>query len=215
MLAPAEFRVKNRDAAPARRGTARRATAIPRRWDWSSSASARRRSPAFWPCLPRAAGFSGNSRGCVPAAAGGSTTRSAPHATSAFPDGTCPPRCCRSGRFPAADCRPALWMAVRYCERTMRRSSSNQRGSLLPERSIAPPVSQKWFQFFCAASFVCANVGRFFASKSLLARRRRPIPACPNRPSVNDELMFGRVRDDSLPCSTLPPRNRHRCPVCD
>ena len=38
---------------------------------------------------------------------------------------------------------PAHWIAVRYCDSTIRRSSSRQRGSRLPDRSIAPPVDQK------------------------------------------------------------------------
>src|ERR1017187_2751230 len=40
-------------------------------------------------------------------------------------------------------------MAVRYCDSTIRRSNSNQRGSLLPDKSIAPPVCQKEFQLLC------------------------------------------------------------------
>ena len=49
-------------------------------------------------------------------------------------------------------------MAVRYCDRTMRRSSSNQRGSLLPDKSIAPPVCQKLFQFFWASARDCSKL---------------------------------------------------------
>ena len=49
---------------------------------------------------------------------------------------------------------------MRYCERTIRRSSSCQRGSRLRERSIAPPVVQKRFQCCRAARRVSSNVGQ-------------------------------------------------------
>ncbi|WP_197938775.1 hypothetical protein [Phytohabitans flavus] len=38
---------------------------------------------------------------------------------------------------------PAQWMRVRYWESTIRRSSSAARGSVLPDSSTAPPLSQK------------------------------------------------------------------------
>ena len=41
----------------------------------------------------------------------------------------------------------------------MRRSSSRQRGSELPERSIAPPVDQKRFQCARVCAAVSSNVG--------------------------------------------------------
>ena len=41
--------------------------------------------------------------------------------------------------------------------------SSNQRGSRLPDKSIAPPVLQNRFQCFCAAPFACAYAGKFLA----------------------------------------------------
>ena len=50
-------------------------------------------------------------------------------------------------------------MAVRYCDNTIRRSSSNQRGSALPDKSMAPPVCQKWFQCICAFVRTWVNVG--------------------------------------------------------
>src|SRR5580658_4845716 len=50
-------------------------------------------------------------------------------------------------------------MAVRYSDKTMRRSSSNQRGSRLPDRSIAPPVRQNLFQFRTEATTECPKVG--------------------------------------------------------
>src|ERR1039457_2353456 len=49
-------------------------------------------------------------------------------------------------------------IAVRYCDKTIRRSSSSQRGSLLPDKSIAPPVCQKVLQFFWASARVCAKL---------------------------------------------------------
>src|SRR5215210_1490666 len=45
---------------------------------------------------------------------------------------------------------PEHWIAVRYCESTTRRSSSFARGSVLPEKSIAAPVLQNFFQ--CSAA---------------------------------------------------------------
>ena len=50
-------------------------------------------------------------------------------------------------------------MAVRYCDKTIRRSNSSQRGSLLNDRSIAPPLLQNWFQCAAAAARVCAKSG--------------------------------------------------------
>src|SRR5215472_3370598 len=55
---------------------------------------------------------------------------------------------------------PAHWMAVRYCERTMRRSSSRARGSEAAERSMVAPVFQKSAQCVRLAAKVEATVGR-------------------------------------------------------
>src|SRR5205823_12028063 len=41
---------------------------------------------------------------------------------------------------------PEHWIAVRYCERTTRRSNSGARLSVLPMRSTAAPLSQKFSQ---------------------------------------------------------------------
>src|SRR5688572_14441648 len=46
-------------------------------------------------------------------------------------------------------------MRVRYCERITRRSSSFARGSVHPEKSIAPPDIQNFFQcwmLFCSTT---------------------------------------------------------------
>src|ERR1019366_2691288 len=52
----------------------------------------------------------------------------------------------------------ASWTAMRYCERTMRRSSSAARGSVLPERSMAPPVVQYCCQWAREAASTWAKV---------------------------------------------------------
>src|SRR5260370_33941520 len=52
---------------------------------------------------------------------------------------------------------PAHCMAVRYCERTMRRSSSRARGSEPAERSMAAPEVQKADQCFSAAAKVAVG----------------------------------------------------------
>src|ERR1039457_1653587 len=55
---------------------------------------------------------------------------------------------------------PADMGAIRYCESTMRRSSSLHRASLLAERSMAPPVFQCFSQRAAQAAFVSAQLGR-------------------------------------------------------
>src|ERR1035441_4188524 len=55
---------------------------------------------------------------------------------------------------------PADIDAIRYCESTMRRSSSCHRASLLAERSMAPPVVQCLAQRSVQAAFVSEKVGR-------------------------------------------------------
>src|ERR1039457_2206036 len=54
---------------------------------------------------------------------------------------------------------PASCTANSYSESTMRRSSSNQRESVLAERSIAPPVLQKLVQWLVVATRDCVTVG--------------------------------------------------------
>src|SRR5271170_3146664 len=54
---------------------------------------------------------------------------------------------------------PASCAANSYSESTMRRSSSNQRESVLPERSIAPPVHQKFVQWFVVSTNDCVTLG--------------------------------------------------------
>src|ERR1700733_10547570 len=56
-------------------------------------------------------------------------------------------------------------MAVRYSDRTILRSSSNQRASLLPDKSIAPPFCQNEFQCRCEANAASPKSGNVFASK--------------------------------------------------
>src|SRR5580658_4790224 len=55
---------------------------------------------------------------------------------------------------------PADIAAIRYCDSTIRRSSSFQRASLLPERSMAPPLFQKVSQRTALAVLVSAPDGR-------------------------------------------------------
>src|ERR1019366_9396090 len=55
---------------------------------------------------------------------------------------------------------PSDIAAIRYCDSTMRRSSSFQRGSLLPERSMAPPLFQKVSQRTALAVLVSGSEGR-------------------------------------------------------
>jgi hypothetical protein len=55
---------------------------------------------------------------------------------------------------------PADIAAIRYCESTIRRSSSFHRVSLLSDRSMAPPVLQCFSQRAALAVFVSAQVGR-------------------------------------------------------
>src|SRR5208283_1780962 len=52
---------------------------------------------------------------------------------------------------------PESWTAMRYCERTMRRSSSAARGSELPERSMTPPVVQYCCQWVREADSTAAT----------------------------------------------------------
>src|ERR1035441_4790101 len=60
---------------------------------------------------------------------------------------------------------PAHWMAVRYWERTMRRSSSRARGSGAAERSMAAPEVQKEDQCFSAAAKVASGVARVWLTR--------------------------------------------------
>ena len=54
---------------------------------------------------------------------------------------------------------PADMAAIRYCDNTTRRSNSRHRGSLLAEKSIAPPVLQCFRQRAALAAFVSAQDG--------------------------------------------------------
>ena len=63
---------------------------------------------------------------------------------------------------------PAHCIAVRYCESTIRRSSSFARGSAAAERSIAAPEFQNSRQCFSAESSVAPG------SQPALPARRKP-----------------------------------------
>src|SRR5215467_1720131 len=73
-------------------------------------------------------------------------------------------------------------MAVRYCDKTMRRSNSRQRGSLLSERSMAPPSVQNLRQWLLAAARVSSNEGGgtvvWIAENELTNSRVSCLPPC-------------------------------------
>ena len=138
------------DAAAARSGTRRSPTGSRARRVRPSSASARRDSPGArrWRAPRQDALVPGEAAleqlGAVPQR----EMRRVPpvHLEVRLPE----PAVERLARSPAAACVPAHWIAVRYSESTMRRSSSFARGSVLPERSSVPPSLQNRSQ--CAGA---------------------------------------------------------------
>src|SRR5271170_2123966 len=85
---------------------------------------------------------------------------------------------------------PASWTAISYSESTMRRSSSNQRESLLPERSIAPPVLQKLTQWLDVSTKDCSTVG---SSLEIGAGENAQINSSVSVPGADNKNRFGEV----------------------
>ena len=104
------------------------------------------------------------------------TRRNAPRATSTSPDAPCRTSCWSPGRSPAAASVPEPCRRVRNCERTMRRSSSRQRGSVLPDRSMAPPESTRSAAQSAAAARSVASTSGVSAAR--MAARRVRTAAC-------------------------------------
>src|SRR5688500_5985180 len=79
---------------------------------------------------------------------------------------------------------PAHWIAERYSESTMRRSSSVARGSLLPDRSSVPPSLQKRSQRRPLAAAVAPTLGgaslRRLGENSM-QHSKRDVPAVGSR----------------------------------
>src|SRR5215475_6157739 len=74
---------------------------------------------------------------------------------------------------------PAHWIAVRYSESTMRRSSSVALSSLLPERSRVPASVQNRCQWVAPSDSVAATDGngsRSFNGEKANTHSRRELP---------------------------------------
>src|SRR5271168_4216384 len=83
---------------------------------------------------------------------------------------------------------PASCAASSYCESTMRRSNSNQRESVLAERSIAPPVLQKLTQWLDVSTKDCSTVG---SSLEIGAGENAQINSSVSVPGADNKNRFG------------------------